>query len=204
MTGAAGSEPADFDPADFDPADFNPADFNTVLAAARLGRGWAFTVLFGRYAAPLAGYVRARSPAEPDDLVSEVFTSAFTTLDRFSGGEPEFRGWLFTIAARRVVDDLRRRGRRVATTAYDPDQDDRAVGSAEDTSLDALGEQWVRDVLGRLAPDQREVLLLRVLADLTVDQVALRLGKTSGAVKQLQRRGLAAAARIIEREGIPL
>lgn len=178
--------------------------FDEVLAAAHLGRPWALTALFRAYAGPVAGYVRVRSPAEPDDLVSEVFTSAFTSLDRFSGGEADFRGWLFTIASRRVVDDLRRRGRRVATTVYEPETDTRTDASAEDRSLEQLGEQWARGVLDRLVPDQREVLLLRVLGDLTVDQVAAQLGKTPGAVKQLQRRGLIAAARILEQEGVPL
>jgi RNA polymerase sigma factor (sigma-70 family) len=180
------------------------AGFDEVLAAARLGQGWGLTSLFQTYAGPVAGYVRARSPAEVDDLVSEVFTSAFTSLDRFTGGESDFRGWLFTIAARRVVDDLRRRGRRVETTAYEPDADSRTERSAEDSSLEHLGEQWVRSVLDRLVPDQREVLLLRVLGDLTVDQIAEQMGKSAGAVKQLQRRGLAAAAKILQAEGVPL
>ena len=180
------------------------AAFDEVLAAARLGQPWALSWLFRTYAGPVAGYVRARSPAEPDDLVSEIFAAALTSLARFSGGEADFRGWLFTIAQRRVVDDLRRRSRRVETTAYEPDLDDRVVDSAEDRSLDALGAQWARSVIERLAPDQREVLLLRVLGDLTVEQVATALGKSPGAVKALQRRGLASARRILEAEGVPL
>lgn len=177
--------------------------FDEVLAAARLGQAWALTELYRRYAAPVAGYVRARSPAEPDDLVSEIFLSALTALDRFSGGESDFRGWLFTIAARRVVDDLRRRGRQLPTTAYDASDDARTVASAEDASLQRLGDEWARRVLDRLAPDQRDVLLLRVFADLTVEQVAQRLGKSVGAVKQLQRRGLAAVQRILAEQGVP-
>lgn len=178
--------------------------FPDVIAAARLGQPWALDALYRAYAGAVTGYVRARTSAEAEDLVSEVFTSALTSLDRFAGGEPDFRGWLFTIAQRRVVDDLRRRSRRVETTSYEPDNDDRVVGSAELASLDCLGEQWVRRVLGELVPNQRDVLLLRILADLTVEQVAETLGKSVGAVKQLQRRGLLAAAKIVEREGVPL
>ncbi|MGI8537117.1 MAG: RNA polymerase sigma factor [Mycobacteriales bacterium] len=178
--------------------------FDEVLAAARLGQPWALSALFRSYAGSVAGYVRARSPAEPDDLVSEIFTSVFSSLDRFSGGEADFRGWLFTIAQRRVVDELRRRSRRVETTAYLPENDSRQVASAEQDSLDRMGEQWVRGVLDRLAPDQREVLLLRILGDLTVEQVSGLVGKSPGAVKALQRRGLAAAERIVRAEGVPL
>jgi RNA polymerase sigma-70 factor (ECF subfamily) len=67
-----------------------------------------------------------------------------------------------------------------------------------------MGEQWVRAVLDRLVPDQREVLLLRILGDLTVEQVAGLVGKSPGAVKALQRRGLAAAEKIVRAEGVPL
>lgn len=178
--------------------------FQEVLGAARLGQPWALTLLFRRFSGPVAGFVRGRSPAEADDIVSEVFTAALTSLDRFAGDESDFRGWLFTIASRRVVDDLRRRSRRVDTTPYEPDLDDRLVGSAEDSCLTDLGTDWARAVLGRLAPDQRDVLLLRVVGDLTVEQVAAVLGKTVGAVKQLQRRGLASARRILDSEGVPL
>jgi RNA polymerase sigma factor (sigma-70 family) len=182
----------------------SPEAFPQVLAAARLGQPWALDALYTGYAGAVAGYVRGRTSAEADDIVSEVFLSVFTSLERFSGEEADFRGWLFTIAQRRIVDDLRRRSRRVETTEYEPETDDRAVGSAELASLDRLGEQWVRRVLGQLVPDQRDVLLLRILGDLTVEQAAHALGKSVGAVKQLQRRGLLAAGRIIEAEGVPL
>jgi DNA-directed RNA polymerase specialized sigma24 family protein len=56
----------------------------------------------------------------------------------------------------------------------------------------------------RLVPDQRDVLLLRLLGHLTIDEVADTVGKTPGAVKALQRRGFLAIARLIEREGVPL
>jgi RNA polymerase sigma-70 factor (ECF subfamily) len=62
----------------------------------------------------------------------------------------------------------------------------------------------VRHVLGRLAGDQQAVLLLRILGDLTVEEVARVLGKRVGAVKALQRRGLAAAQRELESEGVAL
>lgn len=178
--------------------------FEQVLAAARLGQPWALSMLYRSYAGAVAGYVRVRTSAEPDDLVSEVFASVFASLSRFTGDEADFRGWLFTITQRRLVDDLRRRSRQVPTTTYDPAGDARATDSAETAALDRLGEQWVRTVLDRLAPDQRDVLLLRILGDLTVEQVAQVLDKSAGAVKQLQRRGLAAAAKIVEAGGVPL
>ena len=59
-------------------------------------------------------------------------------------------------------------------------------------------------MIARLSPDQQSVVLLRVIADLTVEQVARVIGKRPGAVKALQRRGLAALEREISKEGVTL
>ncbi len=87
----------------------------------------------------------------------------------------------------------------MASTAG-PSQSD----GADDGALRSLSTDRVGDLCSRLAPDQREVVLLRVLGDLTVDQVAEVLGKSQGAVKQLQRRAFEALRRLLEREGVPL
>jgi RNA polymerase sigma-70 factor (ECF subfamily) len=67
-----------------------------------------------------------------------------------------------------------------------------------------LADERVRRLCCSLAPDQRDVLLLRIVADMTIDEVASALGKTSGACKALQRRGLVALRKIFEHEGVPL
>ena len=175
--------------------------FDELLLAARLGRAWALRVLFDRYAGRVFAYARARGAEDPDDVTSEVFAAAFTSLERFDGDEVAFRSWLFTIAHRRLVDAHRRRARRVPTTPLQVVHEPQPARSAEAAALEADEVRRVRQVLDRLAPDQRDVLLLRVLGDLTVEQVARRLGKSPGAVKQLQRRGLAAAARVLAEEG---
>jgi RNA polymerase sigma-70 factor (ECF subfamily) len=59
-------------------------------------------------------------------------------------------------------------------------------------------------VLSVLSPEQRSVLLLRVIGDLSIEDVAKAVGKRTGAVKALQRRGLAAVKRELGRKGVPL
>ena len=86
-------------------------------------------------------------------------------------------------------------------------RDDEFPGAAGDVEHDAmvrLGAERVAEICERLAPDQRDVLLLRLVGDLTIDQVAEVVGKTSGAVKALQRRGLGAINRMSQREGVTL
>ena len=70
--------------------------------------------------------------------------------------------------------------------------------SAEADALTTLDDERIRAVLGGLRPDQREVITLRIVGDLTAEQVAQVLGKSRGAVKALQRRGVAALRRRLE------
>ena len=69
-------------------------------------------------------------------------------------------------------------------------------------AFEELGSERVQAVLSTLAPQQRDVLLLRILADMTCEDVAKTLGKSVGAVKQLQRRGLESLRRELT-EAIP-
>ena len=166
--------------------------FEHVLGAARAGGEWAWERLYASLAPPVAGYLRANGAAEPDDLVGEVFLQAVRGLDRFDGGEHQFRAWVFTIAHRRLVDDLRRRARRPVSPA-EPEVLEAAAGVGGDVHEDAeavLDEARVRAVIDDLPPDQRAVLLLRILGDLTIEEIARAMGKRPGAVKALQRRAL--------------
>lgn len=166
--------------------------FDDVLAAAQGGAGWAFEVLYRDLAPAVTGYLRLHGAQEPDDLASETFVGVFTGLASFSGDERALRGWVFTIAHRRLLDDWRRRSRRPQLTDDPGAGPDPVGGDVEDDVLDRLGGETVEQLCGLLPPDQRSVLLLRILADLTVEQVAAVTGRSIGSVKALQRRGLRA------------
>jgi RNA polymerase sigma-70 factor (ECF subfamily) len=180
------------------PAPTSDQPLDEVVDAARLGAAWAYRVLYETFAGRVCAYLATHAASDPEDLTSEVFMRAFDGLPRFQGGEPQFRAWLFTIAYRVLVDDVRRRQARPQLTDSLDARDDIAGGNAEDDALSLLGDEWVRRHLDNLPVDQRNVLVLRIIGDLTVDQVAGVLGKRPGAVKQLQRRGLAALRRRLE------
>ena len=183
--------------------------FAAVLAAARDGAPWALERMFSALAPAVTGYLRVQGSVEPEDLTSEVFVAILRNLRNFQGDEAGFRSWVFTIAHRRLLDERRRRARRPppepltdtagALAPNSPAGDD-VVGAVERS----LGAERVRALCERLVPDQRDVLLLRLLGDLSIEQIAGALGKSNGAVKALQRRGLAAVGRLLEREGVPL
>lgn len=174
--------------------------FPQVLAAAQADAPWAYQRLFDWLGAAVAGYLRGQGADDPEGLANDVFLRVFTNVDAFDGDEERFRSWVFTIAHNGLVDD-RRRSRRRPVIADRTVADGVAPRATESEALARLGNERVHALLGELSPDQREVLLLRIVADLTVEQVAEALGKAPGAVKQLQRRGLASLRRLLEASG---
>jgi RNA polymerase sigma factor (sigma-70 family) len=164
--------------------------FDDVLAAAQAGAGWAFEQLYRDLAPVVTGYLRLHGAAEPDDLASETFLGVFTGLADFSGDEAGLRSWVFTIAHRRLLDDWRRRSRRPQLADDPGDLVELAGGDVEDDVLLRVGTESVHELCAGLPADQRSVLLLRILADLTVEQVAQVMDRSVGSVKALQRRGL--------------
>jgi RNA polymerase sigma-70 factor, ECF subfamily len=175
-----------------------------LVTAAQANAAWAFERLFRLLAPAVEGYLRAQGADDPEGLTSEVFLGAFRRLGSFTGDGQAFRSWLFTIAHHRLIDDRRRRVRSVATTPLNRSSSGKAGGDVEEDALASLGTARAVRLLANLSSDQRDVLALRVIADLTVEQTAEVLGKQPGAVKALQRRGLAALRKKLEREGVPL
>jgi RNA polymerase sigma factor (sigma-70 family) len=185
--------------------------FDAVLTAARDGAPWALERMFTALAPTVTGYLRVQGSAEPEDLTSEVFVAILRNLRTFQGDEAGFRSWVFTIAHRRLLDERRRRTRRPPPEPLTDTADVLAPASPATDDVEeaidrSLGAERVRALCDRLVPDQRDVLLLRLLGDLSIEQIAGTLGKSKGAVKALQRRGLAAIGRLLEREreGVPL
>ena len=178
-------------------------DFPEILAAARIGAELAWTALYRDLAPSVRGYLRARGAAEPDDVLGEAFLQIVRDIDRFDGDEREFRTWAFTIVHHRLLDARRRDARRPVSPSPDETlQRAGEIGDVEDEAMTGLTVARVRELLGRLSPDQQDVLLLRLFGDLSVAEVAATLGKRPGAVKALLRRGLASLRKEISREGV--
>jgi RNA polymerase sigma-70 factor (ECF subfamily) len=174
--------------------------FESTLGAARAGSEWAWRDLYGEIAPPVLGFLRARGVADPDDLGAEVFVQIVRDLPRFEGDWRGFRAWVFAIARNRLLDERRRHARRPEVPLAEPAEVPQPVGDVAEEALAGLEIDRVAAILAELSPDQRDVVLLRVIGDLSIEEVARVVGKRTGAVKQLQRRGLAAARKVLEHE----
>jgi RNA polymerase sigma factor (sigma-70 family) len=180
------------------------SDFPRVLHNARAGDAQAWEELYRNLAPIVLGYLRTRGAREPEDLTGEVFVAVVKNLGRFHGDEHAFRTWVLTIAHRRLVDHLRRAAGPVEeVTGLDIPAAAIPTGDVEAEALDLLEVSRIRELLSSLSPDQQDVLLLRILGDQTIEDVAKILNKRPGAVKALQRRGLATLRRRFD-QPVPL
>ncbi len=176
-----------------------------LLAAAQSGQAGAFEALYRALSPVVFRYLLLNGATDAEGLTNEVFLGVFIGLVSFSGRESQFRSWVFTIAHRRLIDDRRQAGRRPATVGIAADSlDGVRGGDAEEDAMGSLGIGHLRDVLDCLTAEQRRVLLLRLVADLTVDQVAEATGKSVAAVKSLQRKGLEGIRRRLDIEKVAL
>jgi RNA polymerase sigma factor (sigma-70 family) len=176
--------------------------FESVLAAAQTGADWAFEVLYDDYNPRLLRYFAARAPRAAEDLASETWMGVASGLRSFEGGEQHFRSWLFTIAHRRLVDHWRQRVDEPSDLGSFQRVEAAAEGP-EEIVLGAAGAQAAaRRIASVLSADQAEVILLRVLGGLDVEEVAQILGKRAGTIRVLQHRALRKLADEISLEDV--
>ncbi len=169
-----------------------PQQLEDALPAAQLQQAWALRIVYDALAPQVHGYLRARGAVEPDELTNDVFLAVFNALPTLTGGVSGLRSFTFSVAHARLVDTLRRQNRRPDDLPYESDRDTRKSDSAEDDALSHTSAERAAQLLERLPEDQRTVLALRIIADLSLDEVAAAIGRSQGAVKQLQRRALIA------------
>jgi len=159
-----------------------------TIRSAQAGDGPSFAILYETYAPRMRGFALARGSDDADALANDVMLRVFQNLDTFVGDEPAFVRWMFTIARNRLIDHHRRTTRRPIIA--DAEVPARIVPSAEESALESLSMAEVGARLDALTIDQREVIALRMVEDLSLADVAEIVDKPVTAVKALQRRGL--------------
>jgi RNA polymerase sigma-70 factor (ECF subfamily) len=171
----------------------------STVADARSGNSDALSTVYRALAPKVVGYLRARGAEDPEGLTNDVFIAVIPRISTLEGGAAGLRTLVFSVAHARYVDEVRRRSRRPVQTAYEQEYDYRTSPSAETTAIETAADGPMLGMLARLGEEQRSVISLRVLGDLSLEQTARVLGKSTGAVKQLQRRGLSQLRVLIER-----
>lgn len=165
-------------------APYAEADERSLVEAAQKDPsrfGELYEAHFERVYAYVVRRVRDRHAAE--DLTSDVFHQALANLGRFEWRGAPFSAWLFRIAKNAIAD----RGRRAPREVLVADPDDRI----DERSLPDV-EQHARlfRLVRALPEDQRRVIEMRFVEQKAIREIATQLGRSEGAVKQLQFRGI--------------
>lgn len=143
--------------------------------------------VYDALAPAVLGYLRSHRMADPEGLTGDVFVAVARRLDDFVGDDDALRRWVFTIAHNVGVDEIRRRARQPALV---PLEGTDASSDDEEPFDPALAR-----ALAALTDEQRQVVALRHIADLSVADVAHITGRSQSAVKMLTTRGLEALGR---------
>jgi RNA polymerase sigma-70 factor, ECF subfamily len=177
-------------------ARISSAGLDVALDRARTGDEAGFLELWRQLQPRLLRFLRVLNCDDADDIASETWMAVVRDLPRFTGGEEEFRRWLFTIGRHRAIDHARARQRRPAIPV--PRMPAGALADddlVEDQVLHAMSARKAVLLLAALPAEQAETIALRVLAGLDTSAVAGILGKSPGAVRVALHRGLRSLAK---------
>lgn len=189
------------------------ADRVTALVTlAQAGDVDAFGQIYELYVDTVYRYVylRVGSRQQAEDLTAETFVRALRRLDSFSWQGKDIAAWFITIA-RNLITDQRRSSRfRLEVSTDEILGAEQAVGASRTGVPGSTGTRTPEEeVLGRsrdhrlveavrtLRPDQQECLVLRFFQELSVSETATALGRSEGAVKQLQLRAVRQLAEVL-------
>lgn len=177
--------------------------FGAALAGAQFGNTDSVSWLWRRHQPVLIAWLSSFDRTLAHDVASDVWIEAIRAIGGFSGDERAFRSWLFTIARRRLIDVQRRDQRRHSLTEAGRSQDSTEDTSTEEKVIAGLASQEAIDrIRANLTPEQAEIVLLRVIAGLDIDQVSAAIGKKPGAIRVMQHRALRKLALALQPEAV--
>ncbi|MBN1954333.1 MAG: sigma-70 family RNA polymerase sigma factor [Anaerolineae bacterium] len=175
-------------------------DESELIRQAKKGRPAAFAEIYDRHQPAIYRYIfyRVGDVEIAEDLTAEVFVRLVEKIGHFTYRGRPLLAWLYTIARNLITDHYRRAGR----TATMPEDEQLVCEKKlpEEYAQRALTRQWLAAAIANLTPDQRDVILMKFVADLDNATVARVLHKSVGAVKALQHRALTTLRRILEQD----
>jgi RNA polymerase sigma-70 factor (ECF subfamily) len=161
----------------------------------------ALAEIYDRYSRPVYNYLyrRVGDAHRAEDLTSEVFLKLLKALNTSKAPREHLQGWLYRVAHNLAVDWFRRNGGREASSLPESLQDGSELPPAVLQRRET--QQRLRTAIGRLTVDQQQVILLRFGEGFKLAEVAHLVGRSEGAVKQLQYRAIRRLRKLLDMEG---
>jgi RNA polymerase sigma-70 factor (ECF subfamily) len=199
LTASGGRSPA---PPAYDDDDTDNAEqqrMAALLTLAQQGDGEAFGQIYDAYVGQVYRYLYYRVGSQPlaEDLTSETFLRALRRIDSFTWQGRDICAWFITIARNLVTDHYKSSRFRLEVSTADMLDADRADDGIEQEVLDNLDNQALLAAVRQLKSEQQECVVLRFLQGLSVAETAAVMGRSDGAIKQLQLRAVRALAKLL-------
>ena len=174
-----------------------------LVELARTGDADAFGLLYDHYQSSVYRFLfyRTRSVQLAEDLTSETFFRALRSMNNFRWQGKDFGAWLMTIARNLATDHFKAGRTRLELTTEDMSAHDDTTEGPEASVLAGLTNEILLGALKSLPDEQRDCLIMRFLQGMSIAETAAVLGRSDGAIKQLQLRGVRNLAKLMP-EGI--
>jgi RNA polymerase sigma-70 factor, ECF subfamily len=170
-----------------------------LVELARRGDTDAFGMLYDHYHGSVYRFLfyRTRSVTLAEDLTSETFFRALRSMTSFRWQGKDFGAWLMTIARNLATDHFKAGRTRLELATEDMGQHDDATDGPETAVLASLTNEVLLEALAKLPDEQRDCVVMRFLQGMSIAETAAVLGRSDGAVKQLQLRGVRNLAKLM-------
>ena len=180
-------------------ADMDPKE---LIERAKKGDERAFAVLYEHYATPLYRYIyfRVGRKEEAEDLLQTVFLKAYRSLPKFRDLGKNPLTFFYTVARNSIID-YQRKNKEIFLENFE-ELAQRLPDEGPDTTdliADRTDSARIREAIQKISPDQRDVVILRFMNDLSTGEISQLIGKTEESVRQLQSRGLKALRHELQR-----
>jgi len=170
-----------------------------LVELARTGDSDAFGMLYDHYQGSVYRFLfyRTRSSTLAEDLTSETFFRALRNMQNFRWQGKDFGAWLMTIARNLATDHFKAGRTRLELSTEDMGLHDDATEGPEHSVLASLTNEILLKALTDLPSEQKDCLIMRFLQGMSIAETAAVLGRSEGAVKQLQLRGVRNLAKLM-------
>jgi RNA polymerase sigma-70 factor (ECF subfamily) len=170
-----------------------------LVELARTGDSEAFGLLYDHYQSSVYRFLfyRTRSVQLAEDLTSETFFRALRSMNNFRWQGKDFGAWLMTIARNLATDHFKAGRTRLELTTEDMSAHDDTTEGPEASVLAGLTNEILLGALKSLPDEQRDCLIMRFLQGMSIAETAAVLGRSDGAIKQLQLRGVRNLAKLM-------
>lgn len=169
----------------------NPAYIRALFEKAKQGDRDAFGSIYHSYYTPIYRYVlyRTKSVRDSEDITHEVFLKALRVMDRFSMRKVSPLAFFYTIARNTLIDMYRmKRDEIVDEDFFDTIASTHPKPSDEVSAQEDIGH--VRKAIASLPEEQKDVVMMRAIGELSYEEIAKVLKKSEQAIRQIYSRGL--------------